>query len=404
MHLNFVRNGWGESCHYPQVKLLFALSFLSAVTPFAQGQNATVFASGLLNPSKMILTSGGSLLVSEAAQTPNSGRISIIDKSGVRRTLIDGLPSGLAAPNKDVDGPNGLALASTPANATVLYINIGEGDSFQNGTKPNTIVPNQNGASSPIFASILRLTMTQSVDNFTGSFSLAAQDQSTLADGNTVTLKSGSKTDTATLDVLSFFRSGTPDPVTIWRNSHLYGMTLHPAFPGSLFVTDAGMNSVVQISLPSGRAHTVVHFPPLPSGVPGPPVSEAVPTTIHPFGNQLLVSFLVGFPFTPGRSEVVTLNAATGTVTPFITGLSSAVDVLDVQRAGPRDLFFTLEYSTNMGATPPAPGRVTRYDTAVGQVLASNLNGPTGMVYDATGGNLYVLTHNDGTIVRIAGQ
>src|SRR6185369_7468369 len=71
-------------------------------------QSASVFATGLINPSKMIQGPSGSLLITEAG--PTSGRISLIDAAGVRKTLIDGLPSGFSGPNHDPDGPNGLVL------------------------------------------------------------------------------------------------------------------------------------------------------------------------------------------------------------------------------------------------------------------------------------------------------
>jgi glucose/arabinose dehydrogenase len=67
----------------------------------AQGVSTSVFASGLKAPVKSILTPKGNLLVAEAGNGPNTGRISIIDGNGNRRTLIDGLPSGLAPPNLD---------------------------------------------------------------------------------------------------------------------------------------------------------------------------------------------------------------------------------------------------------------------------------------------------------------
>jgi hypothetical protein len=75
----------------------------------------TVFASGLLNPSKIILGPGGSLLAGETGSTPNSGRISVISPSGTRSTLIDGLPSGPGPPSGDADGPNGLLLDAAPS-------------------------------------------------------------------------------------------------------------------------------------------------------------------------------------------------------------------------------------------------------------------------------------------------
>ena len=115
-------------------------------------QQATVFASGLLNPSKIITGPGGSLLAAETGTTPNSGRISVISPSGTRSTLIDGLPSGLGPPAGDADGPNGLLL-----DGNTLYIAVGEGDLYANGTVPGTTIVNAAGISSPIFDTLLQV-------------------------------------------------------------------------------------------------------------------------------------------------------------------------------------------------------------------------------------------------------
>ena len=74
------------------VLTLMAL-ILSGVSALAQ--SATVFAGGLKAPVRMILTPGGNLLVAESGTGHMDGRISIIDQSGSRRTLVDGLPSAI---------------------------------------------------------------------------------------------------------------------------------------------------------------------------------------------------------------------------------------------------------------------------------------------------------------------
>ncbi len=353
---------------------------------------STVFASGLLNPSKLLLTPAGNLLVTEAGPTPNSGRISLVDKSGTRRTIIDGLPSGLAAPDLAPDGPNGILLRDN-----ILYILNGEGDGFRAGTKPNTIVPNPDAPSSPLFSSILQVTLPSSVDTFAGSVALTSADHKTLGDGNTYTGQS------VTIDLLTAFRTGTSDPVTGWRNSHPYGMVSFPSRPERIYVVDAGMNCLYEVNTAAGgRYRVVTYFPPFPNTTPGPPVSEAVPDSVRVYGDQLLVSFLRGFPFTPGGSEVVSVDPATGKITPFIANLSSNIDVLSIMGQAARPVFFTLEYSSNQLAG--APGRVTRYDTAQGQIIANGLKGPSSLAYDAASQTLYVALHDNGTIVKIAGQ
>src|SRR5688572_18193987 len=61
--------------------------------------------TGLKAPTKLAFSTRGNLLVAEQGDGVNTGRISIIDPaSGSRRTLIDGLPSGFAAPNNDQIG------------------------------------------------------------------------------------------------------------------------------------------------------------------------------------------------------------------------------------------------------------------------------------------------------------
>src|SRR5689334_9715019 len=70
-----------------------ALGLAAACSPlFAQPKP---FATGLLNPAKLIQGPQGTFLVTEFGDTANSGRVSIVSSTGTRRTLIDGLPSGI---------------------------------------------------------------------------------------------------------------------------------------------------------------------------------------------------------------------------------------------------------------------------------------------------------------------
>jgi len=89
----------------------------------AAAQSPQVFAVGLQRPNRLLFTPQGSLLVSEGGiATPNTGRVSILDPGGNRRTLLEGLPSGPAHPSNPF-GPTSMAL-----DGSTLYLLLGEGD------------------------------------------------------------------------------------------------------------------------------------------------------------------------------------------------------------------------------------------------------------------------------------
>src|SRR5688572_18342598 len=104
---------------------------LALLSPTASAQSATssVFATGLKAPIKIITSPKGNLLVAEAGMGPNTGRISILDLSGNRRTLLDGLPSGFAPPDGAPSGPSGLAF-----RGRTLFVVIGSGDTVITGS------------------------------------------------------------------------------------------------------------------------------------------------------------------------------------------------------------------------------------------------------------------------------
>ncbi len=370
---------------------------VALLTSKARGaEAATVFASGLENPSKIILLQPGALLVAEAGtKDPNSGRISIVGSDASRRSLLDGLPSGLSAPSFDPDGPNGLAVVGR-----TLYIANGEGDTHINGPKVGSILPNPKGPSSPLFCTILRVTFSEELENLTAGFSLSLPDQFTLADGKPVTLDNGIG-QTATVELFTAFRPNRPDPVTIYRNTHLYGLAMPATNPKALYVADAANNAIWKVTKENQTPRLVVRFPNTPDSLApaGPPTSEAVPTSVREAGGgYLLVSLLSGAPFVPGASRVMLVDPKTGDYRQLIGSLSSTIDVLPQGRLASN--IFVLEYSANLNAG--APGRLSLFGSNGQQVLADSLTTPSSMVIDESRGSIFVSDLTDGTILQLA--
>ena len=357
-----------------------ALFLLAAISAWSQ----QVIATGLADPQKFVLTSGGNFLVTETSTTINSGRVSFVSRSGTRRTLLDKLPSGTAAPG-DGSGPTGLAL-----KGQTLYLAIGAGDAERNGTQAGTSQYNPQGASSPIFSSVLVLRFSADVDSITGAFTFTPQIQQRIADGFEVSLDNGAGS-TAQVSLLAAFPYAVPDPNTIYRFSNLWGIELSED-GRTLYMVDASQNTVNVVDTTTGRWRRIARFAPIPnrSGV-GPPVSDSVPTSIRVYGDQLLVSFLTGFPFVRGAAQVMSVQPDTGVSAAFIANLSSATDVLWRSRTGDRPQFFVIEHSQNMLAQPRAPGRLLRYDSPQATVMSDALLGPVSMAFDATSNSLFVL-------------
>src|SRR5215831_17992227 len=90
--------------------VLLSVAIMALAT--AQGMaQCTQLVGGLRAPLGTAMTPLGNLLVSEGGTgVPGSGRISIVDPSGDRRTLLDGLPSGLSDVHEP-SGPNGIFMS-----------------------------------------------------------------------------------------------------------------------------------------------------------------------------------------------------------------------------------------------------------------------------------------------------
>ena len=313
---------------------------------------ASVVTNGLKAPTKITFSTLGNLLVAEQGDGPNTGRISIIDKiSGARRTLIDGLPAGFSAPNNDPSGPSGLVM-----RGRTLYVSIGAGDSVINGNIPGvTFLPNPSPSSS-LFSSVLAVHLDANVEKHTAGFTLSVADQSSLKSDNKLNLANvnGEK---LSVELLADFPDYAPEPNPLDPNNVRVSNPFGIEIAGDrLYIADASANAVREVDLASGSFNSLSTFAPLPNNRGfGPPVVEAVPDSIHLVDKQLLVTLLSGFPFPIGNAEVRAVDIATGTNTSFITGLTSAIDVLSEADGG----FLTLEFSTDMLAG--MPGRLSFY-------------------------------------------
>lgn len=364
---------------------------LNAVTP-------TTLASGLTAPTKTIFTEVGNLLVAEAGTGPNTGRISLVDlTTGVRRTIVSGLPSGFAAPNNDPSGPSALL-----RNGRTVYVSIGTGDAVVNGSAPMTTIVNPR-PSSPLFASVLAIQFTMRPEEMTSEVALAPADHATLKSGARLVRDIGAGA-TMTIELLADFEDYVaeprPDQTNNVRAANPFGLAL---LNGRLFVVDASMNSIRAVDLASRATGTLTTFAPLPNtrGI-GPPVSEAVPDSIRVYGNQLLVTLLTGFPFSLGGAQVRLIDPTTGANTPFITGLTSAIDAQPL----PGGSFLTLEYTADMlaGAAAQPSGRLQWFAApdAKPVVITNTLNTPTRLEFDERTGSIFLTEIFSGRIVKLS--
>jgi hypothetical protein len=361
-------------------RLLTSLLFFAAPA-WCQPQ---VLITGLQGPNKLILTPRGNFLVSETSMSPNSGRLSFVSRAGVRRSLMEGLPSGTEVTLAGGSGPTAMALRER-----TLYLCLGPGDSERAGATPGTSQLNPQSASSPIFSSLLEIRFSADVDAITGTFRMTPQHQQSLNDGGEVEISDAGAT--ARISILTRFPIAEPHPAAVYKFSNPWGLALTED-GRVLYLTDASQNCLLRIDTATGRWRRLARFPTFPNSTPvGPPVLDAVPTSVRIYGNQVLVSFLSGFPFVPANARVLAVNTETGATEPFIFNLTSATDVLWRSRANARPQFFVLEFSQNQSANPAPPGRLLRFDTSEPQVAAAPLITPVSMAFDEATQDLFIL-------------
>lgn len=383
--------------------IALALTLLSSSGMAQTSAVCTEKASGLLFPLGTALTPHSRLLVSESGTfAPNSGRISVLEPDGRRRTLIEGLPSGI----NDVGQPSGPAALVLRGRTLLVAIGVGDvgvvGRNAAGAPVPGSATANPNGPSSPLLSSVLAIHFSAEAERITAGLMLTLADHHALAGGQKVTLSNGGA-DRVTVERVADFPNYIarfhPAVANNIQMSNPFGMV---AVADQLYVTDGGRNLVWRIDQASGSVVPLLEFAPIANPVAGfAPTLDAVPTGITPFGDQLLVTLFRGVPFPPGVSSVQKVDPAAGTASTFIPGLKTAIDVIQVAAKGNTE-FLVLQHAS-AGLFFGGPGQVLRFETSAGppSLVASCLTRPTSMTLDRKTGTLYVSEHG-GRVVSIA--
>ena len=371
--------------------------FVLNVTVSAQCSDVTF---GLRQPLGSALTNQNNLLVPETGTASlHSGRISIVDASGNRRTLLDGLPSAI----NDVTEPSGPA--GIFMRGRTLYVAIGTGDAGRAGPAPGTTISNPNPISSPIFSSVLGIQFSARTEDTTPGFTLTTANQQSLANGETVVLSDGAD-GTLKIRLVVDFPNYVSNPLPQFAGnvqlSNPFGLV---PVDDVLYITDGGRNRVWQVDLLTGSHSTLVTFPAIPNPlfgiVPaGGPFLDAVPTGIAAVNGKLLVTLFRGVPFPPGTSTVQEIDPATATQSALITGRKSAIDVLPL--SDDDDLDYLVLQHASAGPFFGSPGLVLHFETPADPptVVTNCLVRPTTMTLNRKTNTLYV-TEYGGRLVAV---
>jgi DNA-binding beta-propeller fold protein YncE len=296
----------------PRRHSLFRLALLTVAFAIAE-LGAQPFSTRLQVPQRILFTPAGNLLVSEGGTAEaNSGRVSLVDRGGIRRSLLEGLPSGLAHFTNPF-GPTGMAL-----DGRTLYLLLGEGDVMAGGP-PNYGI-NANGPSSPIFSSILKIQFNREPDEIQESFRLSSVSHWALLDGYDETLQNGAG-DHATIELLTAFRPvvrtvlGNTDRV---RPANPYSVVLD-ASRRYLYVADASAETISRVDTTTGRSVVLLRFEPYMRATPsGPAPVDNVPASLCWSGDKLMVGFLTASPLPPGEEvRLLTGDATTALASGF---------------------------------------------------------------------------------------
>jgi len=252
----------------------------------------------------------------------NNGRVSRVDRNGIRTTVADGFPSESSGVGDE------MGVADVAFLEGKLYALVAGGGCSHGHISPNEV----NG--------VYRI-------NNNGSWNLVA-DISQFVHAH----------ETAHPEAEDFEPDGSP-----------YSMV---AAEGSLFVVEPNHGQIIKIET-NGRMRRLIDT----SAVYG----HMVPTAMTRHGEDLYVGNLGTFPVTAGSSQIFKVSES-GHATTLYTGLTA---VLGVQFDDDGNLY-ALEMTTVDHDFPvPGSGRVVRINRQTGALteVVSGLNLPTGMVFGA---------------------
>ncbi len=330
---------------------------LTPFSAFAQGPSFEVVASGLNNPRGLTFAPNGQLFVAEAGTGNNDSAILGIDlQKGIQAYLAQGLPS-IVTPMGDIVGVHDVS----PLGRINLLAPIGL------GADPTT------RAAGSKFGWLLRVSAT-------GKQQYRA-------------------------DVAGHEAGANPDGSVV--DSNPYAVQVLPN--GNAVVADAGANALLYVNVATGTVQTLAVFPAREVAAPFPPFSlpaEAVPNavTLGPDG-AIYVGQLLGFPFTPGESNVyrVTMD---GSYEVFAGGFTSIIDVtfdaqgnlyvLEIAKIGLLNAFQTGDFTGALIRVAPDGTRT--------EIASTGLFAPGGVAIGSDGAAYvtnYSISSGGGQVVRI---
>jgi len=161
------------------------------------------------------------------------------------------------------------------------------------------------------------------------------------------------------------------------------------AEPGGVLVVDAGGNSLLSVGR-NGHVETLAVFPPQPNPTPvGPPMIEAVPTSVArgPDG-ALYVGQLTGFPFVQGLANIYRVLPGHDPVV-HCGGFKAIMDLA----FGADGSLYVVENATGGLFFAPGTGQLSRVAPDCSRTtLISGLDRPTALAVGADGA-VYVTNH-----------
>ncbi|MEO7119914.1 MAG: ScyD/ScyE family protein [Ginsengibacter sp.] len=311
-----------------------------------------VFATGLNSPRGLKFGPDGNLYVAEAGLggtnstaglceqvtfpvgpylgSTTSGRVSKIDRNGVRTTVTDKLPSSV---DQEIVGGDFQGVADVAFVGNKLYALLaGAGCSHGVPSVPNGIVKIENDGSWSLVSNLSEYTMTHPVAHPEPHGGLEPD--------------------------------GTP-----------YGMI---NVNGDLYVTEPNQGDIVKVTIPGGLASRVVDI----SVTQG----HIVPTVIAFHEGNFYMGNLDTFPVVKGQSGIYKITPG-GSVQPLMHGFTTVLGI-DFDQQG---RLYVLENSTVDGQGPtPNTGDIVRVDlSGKKEIIVSGLAQPTGMTFGPDG-KLYV--------------